>query len=531
MDMNSMNQKRIAIITVLSILLLVIASCASPSGSDDAISNDSDVSVEVDDSNTDDSNTDDSSSTTETIDNAPGNVDNDSDASGGEDEIDESGAEGDADESDAEGDTDRDDADEVNAASDDSSLMYNGMQVGYTEEGFVYRGSPDAPITIYEYSDYQCPFCQRHFYQTEPGLDEQYVADGTVRFVFVDFPLTQLHPNAPAAHTASLCVADQSPVTFWEMHNLIFETQNQWGDSADPQAELATLVEQLDVDMELYNSCVDEGSKEPIITASVAQAQQLGFGGTPSFLFVMEETGESYSLVGAQPLDKFSDWIETMAEGEVPQDAVADEGGQEGGGEIPYWATADGLSPDPDKPGFTKAGDAYRGSEDAEVVVIEYSDFQCPFCGRHTSQTQPVLDETFVDTGDVRWVFKHFPLNIHPQAPAAGVAAECAGEQGEFWRMHEELFVGMSSWSIREPNPVFIDIADSMGLDMDAFAACLEEEEMMERVTTDFEAGRPFVQGTPTFIVMAGDAGRIIPGALPTDQFTAALQQVLDAAE
>ena len=86
------------------------------------------------------------------------------------------------------------------------------------------------------------------------------------------------------------------------------------------------------------------------------------------------------------------------------------------------------------------AGDEYRGNTDAKVTVIEFSDFQCPFCKQHVEETQPALDEEFVDSGKVMWVFKHFPLSIHPQAPAAGAAAECAADQGKFWEMHELLF-------------------------------------------------------------------------------------------
>lgn len=526
MNFSSVNQKRIAILACLSILIVIIASCTTPSSV--ILESDANTSsAESEQADTDSSDTENDNATSS---NAPGNTgDDDDDAQTSDSDEDTDGEE-------AAASTDSDGADSVGGADSaaEDGLTLDDIPVGYMDAGYVYRGNPDAPITIYEYSDYQCPFCQRHFNQTEPALNEQHIASGQARVVFVDFPLTQIHPQAPAAHTAALCAADQSPIAFWQMHDLIFETQREWGASADPNAELTGLAEQLDLDIDAFQSCIDGGTKDQVIAEAIDEARGHGFGGTPSFLFVVEETGESYQLVGAQPYEKFADWIDTLAAGEVPSDAVADsDGGGEGGGdgEIPYWATAEGLAPDPDHAGYTIAGDQYRGDADAKVVVIEFSDFQCPFCGRHTSNTQPLLDEQFVESGDVRWVFKHFPLNIHAQAPAAGVAAECAAEQGMFWEMHSELFVGMASWSIREPNPVFIDIADSIGLDMDEFSSCLEDEEMLARVDEDFEAGQPFVQGTPTFIVMAGEEGRIIPGALPADQFTEALQTVLDAAQ
>ena len=284
MSTNSINQKRIALVAVLGILLLIVASCVSPTTNEAIPGIGSGNADTADSSTSSSSNVESDDDTAQDSGNAPGNVDtteaNDADVV----------------ESSANTEETASDDNEVTANSD-TSLTYKGLPVGYTEEGFVYRGSPDAPITIYEYSDYQCPFCQRHFYQTEPALDEQYVADGIVRFVFVDFPLTQIHPNAPAAHSAALCVADQDPVAFWEMHGLIFETQGDWGSAADPVAGLIALAEQLDIDMDLFNSCLDGGTKEPIIAAAVSEAQQLGFGGTPSFNFVMEETGDAYSLV------------------------------------------------------------------------------------------------------------------------------------------------------------------------------------------------------------------------------------------
>lgn len=412
---------------------------------------------------------------------------------------------------------------------------YQGMPVGYTADGLVFRGEPDAPVTIYEYSDYQCPFCLRHFSQTETALNEAYVETGKAKFVFVDFPLVQIHPNAPAASSAALCVAEQDPVAFWEMHALIFETQNQWSNSPEPVAFFQELGAPLEIDQDAFASCLDSGRTEAMVERTYAMGRSLGYSGTPSFQFVMDGSDETYDLIGAQPYEKFSSWIDAMAVGEVPADAVAqpDEATAQGAGnqELPYWATEEGLAPDPEREGFTMAGDAYRGSLDAPIVVIEYSDYQCPFCRRHTESTQPVLDEKFVDTGQVRWVFRHFPLNIHPQAPAAGVAAECAGEQGQFWEMHELLFEDVASWSISEPNPRFTELATELDLDTDEFSTCLVDESMMERINSDFADGRAFVQGTPTFIVMHEGQGRLIPGALPADTFTQAIQQVIDSAQ
>jgi protein-disulfide isomerase len=406
---------------------------------------------------------------------------------------------------------------------------YKDLPVGFTADGYPYRGALDAPVTIYEYSDFQCPFCSRYFVQTEPAIDESLVRTNQVRIVFRDFPLVQLHPNAPSAHVAALCVAEQgSAANFWTMHDHLFETQTVWSNLIDPQPHLVKLAEELGVDMTRFNDCVASGVMEAKIDESLAEGRALGISGTPSFNFVREESGENYLLVGAQPVEQFSGMVTAIVAGETPPQAEQPQSAQQGDAQIPFWATVDGLAPDPAKPGYTMAGDQYRGNPNADVIVIEFSDFQCPYCRRHVEETQPVLNETFVDTDQIFWVFKHFPLNFHPQAEIAGVAAECAADQGKFWEMHDLLFTNVEQWSVNDPAPSFREFATQLALDTTIFDACLAGDEALARVQSDMQEGAPYVQGTPTFIVLFNGEGRIIPGALPVDQFTDALQQVLD---
>ena len=424
-----------------------------------------------------------------------------------------------------------DDEDQAGSQVNPPEGTYKGIPVGFTAEGFPYRGSPDAPIVMYEYSDFQCPFCSRYFVQTEPAIDESYVRNGQVRVVFRDFPLADLHPNAPAAHVASLCTAEQGAEPYWQMHARLFQTQSEWSQSPDAVDYFADLASDIGIDMTQYQDCVDTGQKEALVAQGVAEARALGFSGTPSFHFVREATNDAFPLVGAQPYDQFATVLDTLIAGETPQVAQPDQGesgGNGGDNEIPFWATAEGLIPDPENPGYTMAGDQYRGNPDASVVVIEFSDFQCPFCRRHTQETQPVLDEQFVDTDQIFWIFKHFPLTIHPQAPAAGHAAECAADQGNFWEMHELLFETMQQWSISDPSPVFIELATQLELDIDVFTACSNDSSVADRVQEDLNAGVSFVRGTPTFIVLYDGQGSIIPGALPAERFTEILQQVID---
>lgn len=408
-----------------------------------------------------------------------------------------------------------------------SDETHKGLTVGFTEDGYLYRGDPDASIVLIEYSDYGCPFCNRHFIQTEPAIDESYVRTGQVRTVFHDFPLASLHPNAPAAHAAALCVAEQgSAVAFWEMRAELFRSVDQWQSNPEPLPVFAGLAEQVGADAAAYEECISAGETAAEVEARVEAGFARGFSATPSFQVVRLEDTAIFPIIGAQPYEQFAAAINSALAGEMPVVAAAepqDEG-------IPFWATAEGWAPDPERPGFNVAGDQYRGDVDAPLTVIEFSDFQCPYCQRHTLETQPVLDEKYVDSGKVLWVHKHFPLNIHPQAPAAGVASECAAEQGQFWEMHDALFNSVSAWSITDPNPVFESLAADLGLDADAFAACLVDPAMLARVNEDMAAGGQFVQGTPTFIIVRGEQGSIIPGALPEASFSEVLDAELAAA-
>ncbi|MCC6457599.1 MAG: thioredoxin domain-containing protein [Caldilineaceae bacterium] len=406
---------------------------------------------------------------------------------------------------------------------------YKGLPVGFTEEGFPYRGDPDAPIVMVEYSDFGCPFCKRHFVQTEPAVDEAYVRSGEVRVVFHDFPLVSLHPNAPAAHEASLCVAAQGSATqYWNMHAELFRSVEEWQALPDPLPVFARLAAETGVDTAVYEACMASGEYKSVVQERVDAGFARGFQGTPSFQFVREADNAVFELVGAQPYEQFAGVVDSALAGEMPAAPAAEAQPQEQG--IPFWATAEGWQPDPDRPGYNMAGDQYRGDINAPVTVIEFSDFQCPFCLRHVTETQPVLDEKYVDSGKVLWVYKHFPLNIHPQAPAAGVAAECAGDQGKFWEMHEALFASVDAWSISDPTPVFESLASEVGLDADAFAACLADPAIAARVESDAAEGAQFVQGTPTFIIVRGAQGSIIPGALPEASFSEVLDEELAAA-
>jgi protein-disulfide isomerase len=410
---------------------------------------------------------------------------------------------------------------------------YQGTPIGFTADGYPFRGNPNAPLTLAEYSDYLCPFCARHFGQTLPALLERYGRSGQVQFVFHDFPLAALHPTAPRGHVAALCVGEQGAARFWQMHDALFEAQPQWSQLSDPASFLAEVAQKVGTDMPAYERCLAAGSKDAQVQQRVAAGQALGFNGTPSFQFVHPASGKTYTLVGAQPVDVFTRWIEALLAGKEPPKDEEAQLAQAQKPELPFWATPEGLAPDPKRPGYTVAGDAYRGNPNAKLVMVEFSDFQCPACQRHVLTTQPVLDKRFVETREVLWVVKHFPLRSHPHAPVAAAAAECAGDQGKFWAMHHRLFERLEQWATSDdPEPALGQLAADLNLDRAQFSACLQSRKPLERVLHDLSDGQGVgVRNIPTFILYAGGTGHILVGARSAEQFVGLLRRQLEHAQ
>jgi protein-disulfide isomerase len=410
---------------------------------------------------------------------------------------------------------------------------YQGTPVGFTADGQPFRGNPNASLTLVEYTDFLCPFCERYFSQTLPTLLDKYGRTGQVRFVARDFPLAGLHPTAPRGAVAARCVAEQGAARFWPMYDALFRTQREWSRLPDPTVFLGKLASQVGVDMTAYEACVASGRQDASVQKSVAAAQALGFNGTPTFQFLHQPSGKVYTLVGAQPADVFTRWIDDLLAGKEPPKSEQSDPALAKKADLPFWATPQGLAPDPNRPGFTVAGDRYRGSAEAKVVLIEFGDFQCPACQRHALTTQPELDKQFVDTGEVRWVVKHFPLGIHSHAPAAAAAAHCAGDQDKFWAMHHLLFERMEQWSASDhPDAALIGIAADLGLDQARFTTCLTSRRALEPALRDLYDGQTLgVRSVPTFVLFQGQTPFVLVGTRSTAQFESLLQRQIDRAK
>jgi protein-disulfide isomerase len=150
-------------------------------------------------------------------------------------------------------------------------------------------------------------------------------------------------------------------------------------------------------------------------------------------------------------------------------------------------------------------GAAIEGSNKARIVVVEFSDFQCPFCGKNAQANYPELRRQFIDSGKIRYVFRHLPLEeLHPLAFKAAEAAECAGSQGKFWEMHDQLFANQNALAPAD----LINDGLAIGLNQSDFAVCLTRSRMADKVRSDLDAAQRLgLTGTPAFLLGEMDEG------------------------
>ncbi|AJM91591.1 DsbA family protein [Nitrosopumilus piranensis] len=175
--------------------------------------------------------------------------------------------------------------------------------------------------------------------------------------------------------------------------------------------------------------------------------------------------------------------------------------------------------------------DPMKGNPDAPITIIEFSDFQCPFCAKFHETTLPQLEQNYIQTGKVNFVYRDFPIQgIHPNAAPAALASECADDQGRFWEMHDMIFEGQQVWKdlpISQSVALYKQYALELGLDSSEFDSCLESGKHIEEIQNDLNDGRMYgVSGTPGFFVGNTDIGFTpITGAQPYSTF----QRVIDS--
>ena len=379
-----------------------------------------------------------------------------------------------------------------------------GMIVGFTTDGHPFRGDPNAPVIIKEYSDYQCPFCSRFYDETLPAIEEKQLANGDAVLVFYDFPLNNIHPQASAAANAARCAGEQSATAYWSMHNALFEGLSQWSNS-NADVVFSGYAEGIGLDVGEFEACIAEGKYDKAVEDDLDSGVALGISGTPSFLI------NGQLLVGAQPIAVFDNAINTIKEG----GQLASNEPQQNQGQPPPAPTPAAVNDE-----FAGA----MGNPEAPVTIVEFTDYQCPFCARHSLDTMPAIVREMVDSGRVYYILKDLPLDqLHPNARSAAAAARCGGEQDAYWEMHDSIFGNQAEWAGQgaNANDLFIGYASDLGLDQDTFTACLDSGRYDDAVEANATEARSLgISGTPFFLIN----GYPLNGARPIEHFQIAVE-------
>ena len=179
-------------------------------------------------------------------------------------------------------------------------------------------------------------------------------------------------------------------------------------------------------------------------------------------------------------------------------------------------------------PNTVELGNNVMGEANASYAIIEFTDYQCPFCKRHSTQVLPQIKKELIDTGKVKYALRDYPLGFHQQAKGAAVAANCAGQQGKYWEMHEVLFENQRGLK----DSLYIETAQSLGLDATAFTQCINNPANSKAVDADMAYGNTLgVTGTPKFFVgkVKGKSivnVQVISGAQAYGAFSGAIERL-----
>jgi protein-disulfide isomerase len=340
-----------------------------------------------------------------------------------------------------------------------------------------------APVQIIEFFDYQCPYCAKAIPELEEAIRSY---PGKVQLILKNTPLA-VHPDAMLAHQAALAAGEQGK--YWEMYRLLY---------ANPKNlqfdDLIGYSRELNLDTYSFRERLQSGYFKPAIQNDLALAKSMGVNATPTFFINKQK------LVGIQTADRLKQAIALALRDpnaiftplDLPQTKVK-------------------L--------LDTSYAAVRGNKQAPVTVVEFSDFQCPYC----ASVAPTLRQLVAQyPGQVQWVFKNFPLDFHLDAPLAHRAALAAGEQGKFWEMHDLIFARQKA--IKRDD--LLDAARSLGLDMQKFQADMDGEKVRKMIESDKAEGvRLDVAGTPTFFVN----GKEYTGGLSLTQLQTIIKKELPA--
>ena len=427
----------------------------------------------------------------------------------------------------------------LNAARDDLA--------GIPQDGNA-LGAADAPVTLVQYEDFQCPSCLRYTVDYEPFLIEEYVKPGLLRLELRHFPV--VGTESTTAARGAVCAAGQD--RFWEYANRLFAIQAGDDFRADQGAfdepALTDLAGDLGLDEDAFAACLADPDTLSTVSRNDAAARAIGFRGTPSFTLngnplqgapgtedtwrTLIDTALADAGVEVDADDDTS--ASAMGDAEAAGNAASDDGDDAGG------ATPDATTPPADEAddageadddeaeqarrreaaranvaaldaaldalaGIPQDGNAL-GAADAPVTLVQYADFQCPSCLGHAVDIEPLLIEEYVRPGLLRIELRHLPV-VGAESTTAARGAVCAAAQDRSWEFANRLFAIQAGEDFRRDGgafgePALTALAGELGLDENAFAACLADPDTLGAVEADQAAARESgFQGTPSFVL------------------------------
>jgi protein-disulfide isomerase len=374
--------------------------------------------------------------------------------------------------------------------------------------GSPVTGASKAKVTIVEWSDFQCPFCSR-VVPTIEKIVKDYPKD--VRLIFKHQPLP-FHPNAAPAAIASIAAHNQGK--FWQFHDKAFEHQKE----LSPE-NYEAWAKELGLNMSKFKADIADPKTKAAVDADARMGSTYGANGTPTFFI------NGIEMAGALPYEQFKAKVDEqikLADEQLKNGVKLDDLYEKmlavNAAAAPKAPPAAAAPADDGKPVKIDIGNApVRGDAKAKVTIVEFSDFQCPFCSRGAKTVEAVLEKY---KGKVKVAFKHQPLPFHPQAKPAAKAALAAGEQGKFWEMHDKMFGNQKELAPEK----YEEWAKELGLNMSKFKEAMASAKYDAMIDADSQFGTSVgAGGTPTFFIN----GRKLVGAQPQEQFEAIIEEEL----
>jgi len=342
-------------------------------------------------------------------------------------------------------------------------------------EGAPSLGPDDASVTVVLFSDFQCPYCSRAA-PVAKQLAGTFPED--VKVVFKHYPLS-FHQNAKRSAVAA--VAAQRQDKFWEMHDLLFANQRALDD-----ASLRRYAQTLGLDMTAFDRTVNDPEVARFVDDEFRQGNLAGVRGTPSF-FVQGVGAPSWDF---QTLKKLVEAAKSgqdvgQAAGDIAADLRARQVRAQQRPQVDYSKAYD----------IDIAGAPAKGPADARVTIIEFSDYQCPYCASAEPLIAQILEAY---PKDVRLVYKHFPLSFHPNARPAAEAALFAMKHQKFWEMHSRIFQNSRQLGL----DTLKSLGREIGLDANSLADAVTAQSSKSVIDKDIQDGqKAMVTATPTIFV------------------------------